>query len=889
MRRFVLLLLLLVLPAAAPAEAQPLLRTPALSRTQIVFTYAGDLWIVGREGGDARRLTTGAGIETDPAFSPDGQWVAFTGQYDGNEDVYLVPAAGGAPRRLTWHPGIDRVVGLDAGRQARALPLRTRQRSRQPAVHPAGPKAGASRSRCRFPWRSRALSRRTAAASPTCRAGTARHTWQLHRLEALPRRADLADLDRPPRGFRRGEDPARATPTTSTRCGSATASTSSPTATGRPRCTSTTRPAAEVKLAIANLDGPDIDSASAGPDAIVYEQLGADPPLRSRHGPHEAGGDPRLRRPAGRAAALRQDRRPHSERRSLAHGRAGRLRGARRDPHRAGGEGRLRNLTRTPGVAERDPAWSPDGKSIAYFSDESGEYALHIASQTGSRAAKTIPLGEPPSFFYSPRWSPDGKKIAYTDKRLNLWYVDVAKGRPVRVDADLYETPFRPLEVSLVAGQQLARLQPGSEEPHARRLPLLAGVGQVHPGHRRHERRPLRGLRQERQVPLLHRQHRRRPHHGLARHVQPAAGRLAQRLRGRARQEPPSPLAPESDEEKDRTDKTDGTEKTDEKNGKGEKGKEAEPPAVKVDFEDIGPAHPRPAVPARNYVGLMAGKEGVVFVLESAPVRRLRLQRRRRPAFRPGERARPRRSSTGPRAPSLSANGEKMLCCQGEAWFIVGTAAAPKPGEGALALDDAQVRVDPQAEWRQMYREVWRIERDFLYDPGLHGLDLAAARKRYEPYLDGIGHRRDLNALFNEMLGELTVGHVYVAGGDKPEVPSVPGRSARRRLRDRQRPLPLRPHLQRRELEPGPAGAAHPAGREREGRRIPARRRRPRAEGHGQRLQLLRGHRRPAGRPRGRRRPDGKGSREVTVVPVENEGGCATSPGSRTTAARSTS
>jgi len=92
-------------------------------------------------------------------------------------------------------------------------------------------------------------------------------------------------------------------------------------------------------------------------------------------------------------------------------------------------------------VAERDPAWSPDGKSIAYFSDEFGEYALHISDQAGSGAVKKINLGNPPSFFYGPLWSPDSKKIAYTDKRLNLWYVDVEKGAPVKVTTDRYDDP----------------------------------------------------------------------------------------------------------------------------------------------------------------------------------------------------------------------------------------------------------------------------------------------------------------------------------------------------------------------------------------------------------------------------------------------------------------
>jgi len=111
MRRFVLTVSLLALLAAVPAGAEPWLRQPALGRDLIAFTYAGDLWVVGRDGGDARRLTTGPGIELDAAFSPDGQSIAFTGNYDGNLDLYVVPVSGGIPRRLTWFPGFDRLQG----------------------------------------------------------------------------------------------------------------------------------------------------------------------------------------------------------------------------------------------------------------------------------------------------------------------------------------------------------------------------------------------------------------------------------------------------------------------------------------------------------------------------------------------------------------------------------------------------------------------------------------------------------------------------------------------------------------------------------------------------------------------------------------------------------
>jgi tricorn protease len=123
----------------------------------------------------------------------------------------------------------------------------------------------------------------------------------------------------------------------------------------------------------------------------------------------------------------------------------------------------------------------------------------------------------------------------------------------------------------------------------------------------------------------------------------------------------------------------------------------------------------------------------------------------------------------------VSRNGEKLLYRQGERWFVVGSTGPAKPGEGALKTDALEVRVDPREEWKQMYREVWRIERDFLYDPGYHGYDLTAAAKKYEPYLEGVASRNDLTYLFSEMLGELTLGHVYIMGGDTPEVKHVKG------------------------------------------------------------------------------------------------------------------
>src|SRR5207249_10449197 len=128
---------------------------------------------------------------------------------------------------------------------------------------------------------------------------------------------------------------------------------------------------------------------------------------------------------------------------------------------------------------------------------------------------------------------------------------------------------------------------------------------------------------------------------------------------------------------------------------------------------------------------------------------------------------------------AVSFDGEKMLYRKADQWAIAGTAEPPsgdakaKPGEGPLKLDGMELRVEPALVWKQMFHEAWRIERDFFYDPHHHGLDLAAAEKRYEPYLERLASRSDLNYLFEEMLGELTVGHLFVEGGDQPDLPPV--------------------------------------------------------------------------------------------------------------------
>ena len=731
----------------------PLMRDPTLSKTQIVFTYAGDLWIVSRDGGEATRLTTGVGIETDPHFSPDGTTIAFTGEYDGNVDVYTVPAAGGVPKRLTFYPGADRVAGwtpdgkqvlFSSGRNSESG--RTGQLFTIPldGVFPAAvplPMAyegsySADASRLAYEPLARAFN-----AWKRYRGGRATPIWI----------ANLSDssVERVPRTDSNDFNPmwiGNKVYFLSDRNGPITLFAYD---------TSTKK----VSSLIQNT-GLDIKSASAGSDAIVYEQFGSLNLFDLKSGKTKklnitVTGDIASVRPKYEKVGARISNPAISPTGARA------VFEARGEILSVPAEkGNVRNLTETPGVAERDPSWSPDGKWIAYFSDESGEYMLHLRNQTGMGEVKKLSLGNPPSFFYGPSWSPDSKKISYTDKRLNLWYIDIDKGTPVKVDSSkrgfgfnqtwspdsrwiAYAKPtdswYRAVYAYSLEQNKSTQVTDGLSDAtypafdaSGKYLYFTAStdIGPAVFGFdmSSYPHRPTRSV----YVCVL-------------------------------RKDLPSPIAPESDEEKVAEEKKDEAPKPPAKK---------EPVTVAIDFDNISQRILALTIPARNYIGVAAGKAGTLFILEAVTgtgvpnvtAQKYDLDKRKLDKV-----------VEGITAFDLSANGEKMLYRQGENWFIASTTQPLKPGEGRIKTDEMEVYVDPKAEWLQMYRETWRIERDFFYDPNHHGLNLQAAEKKYEAYLASLNHRADLSYLFNEMLGELTIGHLYVQGGDVPDPKRVAG------------------------------------------------------------------------------------------------------------------
>jgi len=428
-------------PATAQTDRPLLLRDPTVSQTQIVFSYGGDLWIVSRDGGDARRLTSDIGEETNASFSPDGTMVAFTGEYDGNKDVYVVPAAGGVPRRLTFHPADDFVMGWTPdGKKILFASWGNSFRHFEFQLYTVPVEGG-------FPTQLPIPIGIEATFSPDGLhlAYVPHIQWQsawkrYHGGQTTPVWiADLKDssITKVPRDNSNDHYPMWVGDTIyflSDRNGPVS-------------LFAYDTKTKQVTEAL-HSDGLDFKTASAGPDVIVIEQFGAIKlyDLKTHQAKNVS------IRVAGDIDAVR----PHFSKVEPK-----RIQNFNISPtgaravFEAWGEiftvptdkGDIRNLTHSPAVADRDPAWSPDGKSIAYFSDESGEYELTIRDQSGLGTVRHVNLGNPPSFFYSPTWSPDSKKIAYSDKRLQLWYVDLDNPAPKLVDAD-YFGGFGPTQLS---------------------------------------------------------------------------------------------------------------------------------------------------------------------------------------------------------------------------------------------------------------------------------------------------------------------------------------------------------------------------------------------------------------------------------------------------------
>jgi len=768
-----LLVLLLASPLFAQGPAQTLFREPTVSASQIVFAYGGDLWIVPRSGGNARRLTTDVGIESDPYFSPDGRWIAFTGQYDGNTDVFVVPAEGGVPKRLTYHPAADQASGWSPDGRSVLFSSNRGSYANFLRLYTIGTDGGGLPSEIKLPMAIRGSfspDARRIAYEPLSqwqgdwkyyKGGQTQPIWL----------ADVATsaIEKVPRENSNDSHPMWVGSDVyflSNRDGGIVTLFRYETGSKR------------VQKVVDN-NGLDIKSASTDGKSIIYEQFGTiyvfDP----------GAGSPRKVdiRVAGDFPGIR----PRFESVGSSLSNAGISPTGARAVFEARGEiitapadkGNFRNITNTTGVMERDPAWSPDGKWIAYFSDESGEYRLHLADQSGMGEVRKITLAGGPAFYSSPVWSPDSKKIAYNDNHVNLWILDVESGAATKVDQNIFGVQDGVLSPAWSPDSNWIAYT--KQLDNRLRAVYLYSLDKADPV------KITDGLGDARYVafdkggkflfftastdvgPTISFA----DLSGIAHQTSRAVYAIV------LRNDIPSPFAPESDEEKVKEEpkpspspaegpKPDETPKPDQKPA-------AKDESVRIDLENIDQRIVSVSqIPSRNYTGLYAGKAGTLFITEfpsgpqSGPfgqiLHKFDLEKRKLD-----------KADEGVSSFTISADGSKVLIRKGPGWTISAAGAPPRPGEGRINTGEMRVRVEPRAEWRQMFNEIWRGERDFLYDPGTHGLNIEKAKRLYAPYLNAVVHRDDLNYLFREMLNQISVGHMFIGGGDIPSPNRVSG------------------------------------------------------------------------------------------------------------------
>jgi tricorn protease len=770
-----------VLPMIAqstPIAAQTrLLRQPTVSERHVAFAYANNIWVADRNGGAARRLTSFQGQESNPKLSPDGRLIAFSAQYGGNTDVYVVPVDGGEPKRLTWHPGPD--IVQDWSPDGRRIVFASTRTSApvgaprfwsvpvdgglpEPLPMPRAWQGKYSPDGARFAYR---MANSWDDEWRNYRGGQNRPIWIFdmtsHEVVTPPWEGSK-DIDPVWIGdtvyFLSDRDWLMNLWAFDTRSN-------------------------ELRQ-VTRFTDFDIKSLDAGGGVLVFEQGG----WLHLHDP-AAGSTTRLDIDVrGDFPWLMPQWRPVPAQRiaNPAISPTG-----RRAVFEARGEiftvpaeqGDWRNITNTAGVAERSPAWSPDGRWISYFSDSAGEYRLVVAPQDGIGATREIELPEP-TFFYTPEWSPDSRSIALHDTHLRLWIVDVESGRARHIDTDPWLYPERSLNpVWSPDSRWLA---------YAKRLDNLQRAIFVHDTRDGRSHRVTDGMSDAtwpawdasgKYLYFLASTNYALNSGWLDMTSYDRPSSRAIYLAVLAADEP-SPLLPRSDEEEPRG--VAGASPAGAADARAAPGDTVaaaganagarRTPAVVIDFDGIDQRILSLGVEPRDYSQLRAGPEGTIFYVEqpfsgvgitSAASRVLH-----RWVMKERE-AKPFVSDVGQQY-RVSADGRKLLFQSGPNWSIVDAAGAPPQGTaGRIATQQLRMLVDPRAEWRQMFDEGWRFQRDFLYVDNMHGADYVATKAMYEPLLEHVAHRTDLTYLLDMLGAEVAVGHSYVSGGDVPEVPTV--------------------------------------------------------------------------------------------------------------------
>jgi tricorn protease len=728
-----------------------LLRSPSLSQDKIAFAYAGDIWLAGRDGANPRRITVNPDVEAEPMLSPDGKWIAFTGNYDGSTDVYLVSVNGGIPRRITYHPGSDIVRGWHGNDKILFSSSRESNTPRYHKLFEADINGGLPQ----------------ALKMPEAHQGSISADGKYTAYIKNPDPTDRGAVYRPFKHYRGGNMPRiwifNNQTLEITEVPAAGANNTRPVWLGnavyflsdRNGTTNVFRyqlPDKQVTQVTSHKDF-DVKSLYADGKSLVYEQAGKihlweDGQSKDLHISLHA--DLPYKRPhwVGDLTVRNMQLSPTGVRAVVE------CRGEILTVPAEKGD--VRNLTNTTGVHERDPAWSPDGKWIAYFSDESGEYTLKLRDQKAEKPAITISLGEP-DFYYEPLWSPDSKKILYRDKHLRLYYIDIEAKKPVLIDEDSYDRPDQGFAAGWSADSRWITYQ--KRLPNILRSIFIYDVAAGKPYQ-------VTDGRSEASNPTFSRDGKYLFFTASTNYAlntgwldmtsyerETRSSIYAVVLANNA----PSLLAPESDEETEKG--TDATAKPAADTSKAAKEKTKN---IRIDLENIDQRIVALSLPPRDYSHLNANVEGKLLYLEGNNLQAYDIAKRKSDGV-----------INSINNYVISSDGKKLLYATGNNLGIVSTSGKSTTSDGKLNITGIRILSDPEAEWKQMFNELWRIERDFFYVANMHGADWKAVKNKYEKFLPYVSHREDLNYLFNEMMGELVIGHNYVGYGDAPNPVTV--------------------------------------------------------------------------------------------------------------------
>ncbi|HVR39593.1 MAG TPA: PDZ domain-containing protein [Thermoanaerobaculia bacterium] len=759
MKRYALLTLLL-LTAAATARAVDindtrLLTGPAISAKLIAFEYANDLWVANPDGTNVRRLTSHAGIEYGPHFSPDGSLIAFTGRYEGNNDVYVVPSSGGVPKRLTWHPGVDTVLGFtpDGASILFSSPREVHtNRYLQLFTVPVG---GGAVTKLPIPNAVKADYSPDGKKLVYLPIGERFRQWK-HYRGGTTSRLLIFDL---------GTYATEQIPQPATRCND-----TDPMWVGDRIYFRSDRngefnlfsfdPATKKVAQHTTYTDFPVMSASSGAGKILFEQAG----WLFRFDPANSNA---ARLKIGVAADLVETRTRFAK--GAKYMRWGSLSpSGMRVAVEFRGEvltlpaekGDDRNLTQSVAANDRSPVWSPDGKSIAYFTDETGEYELRIVAQEGKAVPRKIKI-DGAGFYENPKWSPDGAHISYTDNAHAVWVVDVASGTSTKISDDALYVPegtpdhnWSPdskwlayTRVTTTNFRQILLWSPDPTGAQKKSFPLTDGFSDAREPVFDPNGKYVYFFASTDAGPVTDWFSQSNEDMRSSRAIY-----LAVLPKGVV-----SPLAKESDEET--------APKPEEKSDD----KKPEPVKVVIDFDRLNQRIQALPVPSAIYSSLQASKTGQLFYLKTiddvSSVQRFDLTKRKD-------------ETVLDKADGfeLSRDGKRVLVRVKDMWSVADVADKIDTSKRRLAIDQIAVRVEPLAEWKQIFDEAWRINRDYFYDPNFHGADWKAMKAKYAVFLPDVAVRQDLNRVMQWMCSELSVGHHRLGGGDTlAEVDAVKG------------------------------------------------------------------------------------------------------------------